>query len=441
MSELLPSDFSKRQKLFLEKIKGGIAFLPSAPEYIRNNDVTHPYRQCSNLLYLTGLEESHSYALFNPQSKTPFTLFVQPKDKVKELWEGKLLGPAAAIKELGADAAFSSLAPAELEEKLVEALLEADRVYYRIGVDEDQDKKLFSAFKKACRKLGRTGRPFWPILDPLEVLGEMRQIKSKPEQQRLEKAAHLSAEAHTQAMKATKAGMFEYEIEAILFHTFRALGAGRLGYESIVASGPNACVLHYRSNNRKLQNEDLLLIDAGAEYDFYTADITRTMPVSAKFTTAQAEIYRAVLLAQKECIKIVRPGKTMKEIHETAVEVLTEELIALKILKGKKSDLIQKKLYHPYYPHGTGHWLGMDVHDVGRYYQGTYDKPKKLEAGMVFTIEPGLYFSPSGEGPSRYKGTGIRIEDDILVTSNGCKVLTSGVPKEIEEIESLRQNQ
>ncbi len=404
---------------------------------VRNPDVTYPFRQESNFFYLTGFEEPESISLFDPQHKAPYQLFVQPRDKTKELWEGKIVGPAAAKSVYKADAAFPSHPEQHFTDALIESLQNADRIYYRVGLDPDWDHKLFSIMRVAARRMGRTGRPLWPIHDPNEVLGEMRLFKSRAEVSRMEEAGKISAEAHSEAMRMAKPGMFEFEVEAILHHAFRIKGAQRVGYGSIVASGPNACVLHYVSNNRKMQANDLLLVDAGAEFDYYSADITRVFPVGGVFTQPQREIYSAVLRAQKECISLVRPGRTLRELHLHAVQVLVEELKRLKVLKGNSKQLIEKRAYAPYYPHNTSHWLGMDVHDVGKYYNGSYQNYRKLEAGQVFTIEPGLYFAPEGPGPARYKGIGVRIEDDLVVTQSGYKVLTSGVPKEVEEVESL----
>ncbi|NBX69905.1 MAG: M24 family metallopeptidase [Proteobacteria bacterium] len=434
---LNPIDFDHRRKQFLNKIKKGIAVFPSAPEQIRNNDVHHEYRQDSNFYYLSGFEEPNSILLFDTSSKTPFQMFVHPKDATKELWEGKITGPEGAKRLYGADAAFSSIDSKLFDDAFIHALMNAEALYYRVGIHEEWDRRIFSLMKRAVRQLGRTGRGMWPIHDPIEILGEMRLIKTKSEADRLERAANITAEAHVSAMKIAKPGMYEYEIEAALYHAFRGQGAGRLGYGSIVAAGANATVLHYVANNKKLEDKELLLIDAGAEFEYYTADITRCFPVNGRFTAEQTEIYSAVLKAQKSCVKMARPGKSMKDLHNHAIEVLVEELKKLKVLKGTSSTLIKEKAYLPFYPHGTGHWLGMDVHDSGRYFSESYDTPRKLEPGMVITIEPGLYFGAHTKGPQKYQGIGIRIEDDVLITSSGNKVLTSGAPKEIEEIESL----
>jgi len=429
---------SQRRTHFLSKIKGSVALLVAAPHVIRNNDVYHAYRQDSNFYYLTGLEEAESFCLLDPQSKTPFTLFLEPRDKTKELWEGKMLGLEGAKEELGAQRALSSKETSLFDEAVIEALLKAESLYYRVGVNPLLDQRVFSLMLKAAKRLGRTGRSLWPIIDPNEILGEMRLVKTANEIACLQAAASITAQAHSDAMRFCRPGMYEFELEAALFHSFRAAGAGRLGYGSIVASGENACVLHYVNNDRKMTENDLILIDAGAEYDYYTADITRCFPVGTRFTPEQKEVYQAVLLAQKECVAMARPGRTLKEIHEHAVEVLTEELKRLKVLKGSTASLIKSEAYRPYYPHGTGHWLGMDVHDLGRYYEETYSNSRKLKPGMVFTVEPGLYFGKDSKAPSKFKGIGVRIEDDVLITEKGHQVLTSAVPKEVEEIESLR---
>jgi Xaa-Pro aminopeptidase len=435
-----PIDFAERRARFLKELGSGVAVIASAPQLIRNSDVHFAYRQNSDFYYLTGFHEPDSVLLLAPQSKTPFQIFVHPKDPTREMWEGKVMGPESAKKLLGADAASPSIPEHFFEDAFIEAMLSADALHYRLGLFPDWDEKILRLTHRALRKLGRTGRPLWPLHDPQEILGEMRVVKSRPEIERLEKAGQITADAHVAAMKAAKPGMFEYEVEALLFHSFRASGALRVGYESIVASGPNACVLHYRDNNRQLAPKDLLLVDAGAEFDFYTADITRTFPVSGQFTPQQREVYQAVLTAQKSCIELARPGKTMRAIHEHATEVLIEELKKLKVLTGTTKQILEKRSHFPYYPHGTGHFLGMDVHDVGRYFTTSYEQPRKLEPGMALTIEPGLYFGPEGPGPQKYRGIGVRIEDDVVITAQGCKVMTAGVPKEVEEVEALCQN-
>lgn len=417
--------------------KHAVALIPSAPVQLRNSDVSFSYRQNSDFFYLTGLRESDSLCLLAPGQAHPFQIFVHPKDPKKELWEGRVLGPAMAKKTLEADAAFASSPLSIFDDAFIEAIRQAECLFYRVGLWPEMDQRVFSLLERAAKSLGRTGRAMWPIVDPQSILGEMRLFKEKSEIACLEKAGEISAAGHVHAMKITRAGMHEYEIEAALYHCFANSGAERLAYPSIVASGENACVLHYNTNRDQLKEGDLLLIDAGAEYEYYAGDITRCIPVGGKFSPAQREVYQAVLTAQKSCLAMAKPGKTMRAIHNHAVEVLTEQLKRLGILKGTTQSLIKKEAYKPYFPHGTGHWLGMDVHDVGRYYDRTYDNHRKLSPGMCFTVEPGLYFGPEAPCPAKYQGIGVRIEDDVLITATGSKVLTSGVPKEIEEVENL----
>jgi len=438
LKDLAAIDFSQRRKTFLNRSKGGVAVFLAAPQVIRNGDVHHPYRQDSNFYYLTGFEEPQSLALLAPESEKPFQIFVHPRDRNKELWEGKVSGPEVAKITVGADEAYPSTPDNYFDEAFIAALYHAEFIYYRLGHSQKLDRRILRLMIEAQRRIGRRKYSLWPIRDPEEILGGMRLIKSKGEIERLQTAATLSAEAHLNAMRLAKPNMYEYEVEALLYHSFRIQGAARLGYPSIVASGPNACVLHYHANNRKMNSGELLLVDAGGEFDYYTADITRTYPVNGRFSQEQREVYLAVLQAQKECIKMAKPGKTLIEIHHAACEILTEELRKLKVLKGTTASLLKKGAFHAFYPHGTSHWIGMDVHDSGPYFQTGINKPLKLEPGMVFSIEPGLYFSPdSNVVPPRYRGIGVRIEDDILVTPTGCKVLTAGAPKELEEVESL----
>ncbi len=430
--------FASRRKTFLKALGNGIALFPASNKLIRNNDVTHPHRQDSNFFYLTGFEEASSLALFSPQSAAPFQMFVLPKDKTKELWEGVIAGPEIARKKYGADLAHPSNDVALFDRIFVEELAKADALYYRVGESAQRDQHIFRLLHRATRKLGRTGRPYWPIKDPNELLGEMRLFKTSEEIARLRKAAEISAKAHTSLMKSTQPGMHEYELEAQLYQEFRSGGAKRLGYDSIVASGANACVLHYTENERQIKSDDLVLVDAGAEYDYYTADITRTFPAGKEFTAPQREIYDAVLKAQLACVELARPGKTLRGLQECAIEILTEELLSLGILKGQKKQLMSSKAHQEYFPHGIGHWLGMDVHDIGKYYASDYEDPRPFEPGMVFTIEPGLYIQKYSSAPEKYKGIGVRIEDDVVITKNGCDVLTKDVPKATEEIEALR---
>ena len=431
-------DYAARRRAFLKKIKHGVAVFPAAREFPRNAGVLHPFRQESNFYYLTGHHEPHSYCLLACESEEAFSLFVPPKDPHQELWQGKILGPTAAKHRYQADAAYPSQPDKHFDDAFSAAVRKADVLYYRFGDDHEFDRRILRLMENALSGMRRSNRGLLPIHDPDDILSEMRLLKTRAEIARLQIACNITAEAHVEAMKLTRPGMFEYEIEALVDHSFRARGSKRAGYGSIVAGGANACTLHYESNDQLLHHGDLLLIDAGAEFDFYTADVTRTFPVGREFTEPQRRVYEAVLRAQKECIAEVRPGKTLLALHEHAIEVLIEALRKLQILKGTAAQIRRSQSFREFYPHGTSHWLGMDVHDVGRYYEDKYGVERKLQPGHVFTIEPGLYFGAASSAPSHYKGIGVRIEDDILVTAEGCKVLTSAVPKEVDEIEALR---
>lgn len=428
--------YADNRKRFLKLLGMNLALLPSANLTKRNSDVDQLFRQDSNFFYLTGFDEPNASALFGANTEGPFQMFVHPKDKLLELWNGEILGPEVAKKVYGADSAQSSLDDS-LEKAFIEAIQHAEKLYYRLGESPTRDQQVLGWMNVARKKLGRTGRPLWPIHDPNEILGELRLIKDPFAVQTMQKAADISAQAHKRAMKITKPGMNEAEIEAELIRDFRALGADRHAYPSIVASGANATVLHYIKNNRTMQKGELLLVDAGAEFAYHDADITRTFPVSGKFSDEQKAVYQAVLEVQKALIKSVKPGITYKSLQTSAAELITDALLKLKVLTGKASDLVKKKAYHPFYPHNISHWLGMDVHDAGRYYENSYDQSRKLAPGMVLTIEPGIYFGAFANGPKKYQGIGIRIEDDILVTDKGHRNLTEAVPKEVEEIEAL----
>lgn len=408
------------------------AFLfPSNDELIRNSDVHFPFRQESNFYYLTGFEEAHSFLVLTPHRTV---LFVHPRDPSKELWEGELYGVEGATNVFGADEAYSI---EELEKKLPELLKGTDQVFYALGHDETMDRNVLSALKTYRRSLGRSGKGILPIRDPNEVLGEMRLFKAPEEVELLRKASSITALAHKTAMKEVRPGMNEGEVEALVDYIFRKNGCKRVGYPSIVAQGKNACCLHYRSNNEILRDGQLLLIDAAGEYDYYSSDITRTFPVGKKFTAPQAKIYDLVLKAQKEAIAMAKPGEVLPAIHKHASLVMIEGLLSLGLLKGKAEELFESNAYKRFYPHNTSHLLGMDVHDVGLYLKD--GKPRPLEPGMCFTIEPGLYIQTyDQDAPAEYKGIGIRIEDDILITPSGHENLTKDAPKERAELEALK---
>jgi Xaa-Pro aminopeptidase len=431
----------KRQQL-VELMKrmeeNSIAIIPSSREITRSHDSNFRFRQDSDFFYLTGFDEPDSVAVIVPSHKKhPYTLFVRPRNKEREIWDGPRAGVEGVLNGYGADAAF----PIEKFEKEVLKLLSGPtKLYYRFGVHRDIDHILLNYFHKA-RIMGRKKAFLAPhtIIDPSTIIHEMRLIKTDEEIALMQRAADIAAEAHIEAMKKTKPGMNEFEVEAIVEYVFRRRGAGGPAYTSIIGGGANATILHYINNNAPLKDGDLLLIDAGCEYKGYASDITRTFPVNGKFTKAQREVYQVVLDVQKACVEITKPGVSNEERQKTAIDLLTDGMLKLGLLKGNKKELIRKKEYMKFYMHGLGHYLGLDVHDLGSYYGGkNRTDPRKFEPGMVLTVEPGLYIAPDAKDiPDKYRGIGIRIEDDVLVTEDGQRVLTHKVPKEIDEIEAL----
>jgi Xaa-Pro aminopeptidase len=410
-----------------------VAIIPSAREATRSNDTQYRFRQDSDFLYLTGFEEPEAIAVVAPAREQKYTLFVRPRDPEREIWDGRRAGVEGAKSEYGADEA---LPIAEFGEKLPDILDGAEKLYYRLGVNPDLDDTIIRHIGR-MRALNR--KPIHPpqtIIDPATIVHEMRVLKSPEEIELMQRAADIAAEAHVEAMKAARPGMKEYEIEALIEQIFRRLGAAAPAYNSIIGAGPNATILHYINNDGELRDGELLLIDAGAEYRGYASDITRTFPINGRYTKAQREIYDLVLEAQMSCVEMVRPGTTHDQLKSHSVEVLTKGMVRLGLLKGDPEELIKEKKYEQFYMHGLGHMLGIDVHDVGRYY---YEKESRaLEPGVVMTVEPGLYINPNTKDiPEQYLGIGVRIEDDVFCTANGPRVLTNKVPKKAEEIENL----
>ncbi|MDR3608147.1 MAG: aminopeptidase P N-terminal domain-containing protein [Oligoflexia bacterium] len=434
----VPGFFKARREALLRAHPGAAFILPAAPEVIRNPDVHYPYRQESGFYYLSGFEEPQSWLVVAPNKNSPGTsrmiLFVRHNDPEKEIWEGARYGTEGAARVFGADATYLF---DDFSNKLPELLQDCERIFYRFGHSAENDRVVFGALEPFRRGLDRAGKIMPALQDPSEALGEMRLFKSAEEAALLRRACEISALAHKTAMKEVRPGMNEYEIEALIDYSFRRQGCGRVGYSSIVAGGKNATCLHYHSNNERLRDGDLLLIDAGGEYDYYTADISRTFPIGRGFSDAQATVYDLVLRAQKEALAVAKPGALLPDIHHRATEVLVDGLLSLGLLKGKTEEIIRTGEHRRFYPHGTSHWLGMDVHDVGLYRKNS--EPRPLEPGMCFTIEPGLYFqSNDRDVPEKFRNIGVRIEDDILITANGCENLTIGAPKERAEIEALR---
>lgn len=432
----LPHFQARRQKLFDHMIDNSIALLSAAPTQHRNSDTEFPYRQESHFHYLTGFDESFAIAVFvKKQGKLKFILFCQDRDESAEQWTGPRAGIKGAIEEYGADEAYPIN---EASLRFPELFYGMSTIYYLVSTHPAFDKKLFS-WINALRTKTRSGiaSPY-RFMDLRLLLAELRLIKSPDEIEALQTACDISAHGHIQAMKRCRIGMHEYNLEAILLYEFYRKGSRYPAYPSIVASGNRACVLHYTKNNAVLKDNELVLIDAGAEYDYYASDITRTFPINGKFTAEQQAIYELVLASQMAAIEMIAPQLSWDEIQKKIVEVLITGMVDLKILRGDPKVLIEEKAYAPFYMHNSGHWLGMDVHDVGDYRAG--DIWRKLLPGMVFTVEPGLYLSESNTKiPEKWRGIGVRIEDDILVTEQGKTVLTHAVPKTVNEIENIMQ--
>ncbi len=418
----------------MNRISSGIAIFPAAPTFLRNGDVEHEYRQDTDFYYLTGFEEPGAIAVLAPEHpEHKFVLFVQPKDREREVWTGWRAGDEGAKRDYGADAAFTI---DKLDEELPKLAAKANSIYYRFGSDPTFDERLIGWMRRFQRERQRNGTGPNAVIDPAEILHEMRLVKTDEELQLLRRAIDITCDGHLTAMRSLRPMTYEYELEAALLYVFRKNGSPRAGYPTIVASGPNATILHYTTNTRRIKEGDLVLIDAGTEFGYYTGDVTRTLPASGTFTEDQETIYNIVLKAQMEAINLVRPGATFIEPHERALRVLVEGMVEVGLLEGDVDTLIKEEKYKKFYMHRTSHWLGMDVHDAGPY--KVADEWRRLAPGMVMTIEPGIYIAEDAEDVDpRYRGIGVRIEDDVLVTENGCEVLSARVPKTIEEIEGL----
>lgn len=422
----------RRQDLMNHMASNGIAIVPAAHPILRNGDSEYRYRQSSDLYYLTSFNEAHAVLVLVPgRAQGQCLLFCQEKDPLKELWNGRLLGPEAAVAALGVDDAF----PISDIDDILPGLIEGrERVYYAMGKDESFDHRVMD-WVKVVRKKVRSGvQPPGEFLVLDHLLHELRLIKSKAELDVMRESARIAVRAHRRAMQVCRPGMNEFEIEAEFMHEFFKAGCNAPAYTSIVAGGDNACILHYNENNQALKDGDLLLIDAGCEFQGYASDITRTFPVSGRFSPEQKAIYELVLKAQLAAIEEVRPGKHWNDPHDTTVRVLTAGLVELGLLQGAVDQLIDGGAYRDFYMHRTGHWLGLDVHDVGDY--KIDGKWRQLEPGMVMTVEPGLYIAPNNDKVEpRWRGIGVRIEDDVAVTRSGYEVLTAGLPKTVAEIE------
>jgi len=430
-----PSEYHRRRAALMAQLgPGAIALLAAAPERVRSRDVNHPYRQDSDFYYLTGFTEARALLVLAPGREEGETLlFCQPKDPQKELWEGVLLGPEAAVETLGVDQAFPI---GEIDNVVPGLMAGRERIHYRIGAEAGFDEQVLG-WARSAREKARLGGPApaqFLLLD--ELLHEMRLIKSEAEIRLMEEAARISVEGHCRIMRYCRPGVREYELEAELLHTFLRHGGRGAAYGSIVGAGANACVLHYVSNKDRIADGDLVLVDAGCEYGHYAADITRTFPANGRFSAEQREIHRIVSRAHAGAVAAVRPGAPWDAPQRASVMAIVEGLLDLGLLSGSVEEAIETGAYKDFYMHRVGHWLGIDVHDVGSYKDG--EDWREFAPGMVTTIEPGIYIAPDNEQlAERWRGIGVRIEDDVLVTETGNRVLSEGAPRDAEEIEAF----
>jgi Xaa-Pro aminopeptidase len=434
---------ARRARLAAQMLPGAVAVLPTAPEAPRNGDSDYPYRHDSYFYYLTGFTEPDSVLVVVAacgDRAARSILFCREKNLEREIWDGYRHGPDAARTVFGMDEAWPI---GELDARLPDLLADAPALYYATASNAALDAQV-AGWMKAVRARARSGvRAPGVFADLLPLLDEMRLIKDEDEQATMLRAGVISGQAHARVMRATRPGLHEYALEAELLYDFRRHGAQFPAYTPIVASGPNACVLHYNVNDRLMQDGDLVLIDAGCELDGYASDITRTFPVNGRFSPAQRRLYELVLAAQEAAFAAIAPGRPYSAFHEAALRVLTQGMLDLGLIPAGKfdnvDDAIAAKAHVPFYMHGTGHWLGMDVHDVGAYRDLTQaDKPSRaLQPGMALTVEPGIYVRPAEGVPEEYWHIGIRIEDDVVVTEHGYRILTASAPKTVEEIEAL----
>lgn len=431
----------RRKQLLLQMQPNSAAIVPGAREVARSGDTHYPFRQASNFYYLTGFDEPEALLLLikrvlksgSKRCTTKTVLFCRDKNPTVERWEGPRMGPKGACQHYGMDEAF----PMDAIDTIAPNLLaEITHLYHTLGRCQTIDHHV-AQWLNVLRAKARSGVQLPQTLIDLEPLvHNSRLIKSRDELAMMRHAAKLSAKAHRRAMALCKPGLYEYQLEAAILHTFTDGGARCPAYPSIVGAGSNACILHYTSNHARIQVNDLVLIDAGCEYQYYTADITRTFPASGRFSTEQKAIYAIVLAAQLAGIAKVKPGNRWHQIHEATVQVITKGLVSLGLLKGQVEPLIKAGAYRDFYMHRAGHWLGMDVHDVGDYKVNS--QWRVLEKGMVMTVEPGIYIAPDHKRVAqKWRGIGVRIEDDVVVTDNGCEILTADVPKTVAEIEAL----
>ncbi|MBA6100436.1 MULTISPECIES: Xaa-Pro aminopeptidase [Pseudomonas] len=437
MSHIPKAEYARRRKaLMAQMVPNSIAILPAAAVAIRNRDVEHVYRQDSDFQYLSGFPEPEAViALIPGREHGEYVLFCRERNPERELWDGLRAGQEGAVSDFGADDAFPI---ADIDEILPGLIEGRERVYSAMGSNPEFDRRLMDWINviRSKARLGAQPPNEFVALDHL--LHDMRLYKSAAEVKVMRAAADISARAHVRAMQACRAGLYEYSLEAELDYEFRKGGAKMPAYGSIVAAGRNGCILHYQQNDAPLREGDLVLIDAGCEIDCYASDITRTFPVSGRFSPEQKAIYELVLKAQAAAFAEIAPGKHWNHAHEATVRVITTGLVELGLLEGDVQALIDSEAYRAFYMHRAGHWLGMDVHDVGEYKVG--GEWRVLEPGMALTVEPGIYIGADNQAVAKkWRGIGVRIEDDVVVTRQGCEILTSGVPRTVAEIEALMQ--
>lgn len=426
--------YADRRKRFLDSMgPGAVALLQGARLVARSNDTDFAFRQDSDFHYLTGFDHPHATAVLRTDGGPAYTLFVEARDRERELWNGYRPGVDGAKSDHGANEAHPIEA---LDAELPRLLEHAERVFHMLGRDPRLDAKIAEIFE-SLRKRSRQGLiPASQVIDPRSILHEMRLIKEPSEIESLRRASAITAEGHREAARIAHAGRFEYELQAALEYAFRRCGSAGVAYNSIVGGGKNATILHYVANDQKLRGAELVLIDAACELDGYASDVTRTYPVGGAFSGPQRAIYEVVLAAQLASLEVAKPGATLPEVHNASVRKLTEGMVSLGLLSGNVDDLIKTDAFRRYYMHGTSHWLGLDVHDVGPYTVG--GKPRPLAKGMCFTVEPGLYVAADDDkAPAQFRGIGVRIEDDIVITANGHENLTAPlIPKHPADVEA-----
>lgn len=429
--------YANRRENLTKDWPDGVLIIGAAPVQTKTHDITYRYRPLSDILYLTGFPEPEAVVVLRPGCpKHPYTLFVQPKDPAKEQWEGTRAGTELTIENFGASEAFNI---DELEERLPELISDRPNLYYSLNANPVLDQLLFRVFDTLRPKRDKPNRVPRAIFDPGPLLHDRRLVKDAEEAAFIRKAVDIAATAHIEAMKTVRPGQMEYQVAALLDYSFQRQGATGPCYDTIVGGGNNATILHYTENSSVLKDGELVLIDAGPEYKFYNGDITRTFPIGQKFTPVQKTLYEGVLAVQKQAIENARVGSSVHELTEWSFRAMTELMVDVGLLKGKVDDLVEEKEYKRFYMHGLGHYMGIDVHDVGTYLVDT-DQPIDLEPGVVLTIEPGIYVGQDAEDvPEEMRGIGIRIEDNILITEGAAEVLSSGIPKEIDDIEALRR--